>query len=216
MTFDPFGWLAHAVPEQLLHQLIRLVMLLVLLVFLVHRLAEYPLFAIKALWGAETTLFLVLILAFLLRTTPQIRSSGLREIVVPLIGSALPFGLLLSPPAPAVVGTPLFFYGTLWWMTGATLLTVAGMWTLRRSFSITVEARTLVTSGPYRLIRHPIYLGEMLAAAGVAVIRFSPANMLVLLAFVAIQLCRARWEEGKLTRAFPEYRAFARRSWWFC
>ncbi len=146
---------------------------------------------------------------------PLDRSQGMREIVLPLIGSALPFALLLSPPATVVTTHPALLYALLWEMTAATALTVAGMWHLRRAFSITVEARVLVTSGPYRLVRHPIYLGEMLAAAGVAAIRFRVASLLVLLLFVAVQLLRARAEEEKLARTFPPYRTFAARSRWF-
>ncbi len=114
-----------------------------------------------------------------------------------------------------MTGNPPLFYGLLWGMTAATGLTVWGMWTLRRSFSITVEARQLVTSGPYRLVRHPIYSGEILAAATVAAIRFSGVNLAILLIFAALQLWRSRLEEGKLSSVFPQYRDFAERSRWF-
>ena len=99
-------------------------------------------------------------------------------------------------------------------MTLATVLTVCGMWTLRRSFSITVEARELVVSGPYRWVRHPIYLGEMLAAAAVAVWRFSWISAMILCLFIAFQLVRARMEEEKLKRNFPDYEMYAEKVWW--
>jgi len=215
MIFDPFGTLSRYLPEPLLHRIIRFSMAALLLLFLVHRIQQYPLFAVKALWLAETVLFTVLIAAYLLRTNPVNRSSGVKEIIVPLLGSALPFALLIAPPAPIVTGNRTLFFALLWGMTAATALTVAGMWTARRVFSITVEARTLVTGGPYRLIRHPIYAGEMLAAAAVAGIRFSLANMAILSLFVGTQLYRSRLEEAKLCSTFPEYRDFARRSRWF-
>lgn len=215
MTFDPFGLAGRYLPEETLHRLIRLFMVLLLAVFLLHRLNQYRLFAVKALWLGETLLFAVLIVAYLFRSPPASRSLGVREIIVPLAGSALPFLLLLSPPAPLVTGNRPMFYGLLWGMTAATLLTVWGMWTLRGSFSITVEARQLVTSGPYRLVRHPIYAGEILAAATVAAIRFSAVNIVLLLLFITLQLWRTRMEEAKLSAVFPEYREFAGRSWWF-
>ena len=37
---------------------------------------------------------------------------------------------------------------------------------LRHLFSIMAEARELVTSGPYRLVRHPLYLAEQVATLG--------------------------------------------------
>lgn len=215
MEFDPFGRLARRVSEELLHRLIRFGMVALLIVFLVRRITEYPAYAVKALWFLETLLFAVLITAFLFRTVPLDRARGVREILLPLAGSALPFVLLLSPPATFVVGHPSILCALLWEMTAATTLTVAGMWQLRRAFSITIEARELVTGGPYRLVRHPIYLGEMLAAAGVTAIRLCAANLLILLLFVALQLLRARGEEEKLARTFPSYRAYAVRSRWF-
>jgi protein-S-isoprenylcysteine O-methyltransferase Ste14 len=215
MIFDPFQMAGRHLGEERLHRLIRAFMVLVLAAFLIHRVSQYRLFAVKALWLAETALFSVLILAFLLRTNPVNRSRGAAEIIIPLVGSALPFSLLLSPPAPFVTGNRALFFSLLWGMALATLLTVSGMWTLRRSFSITVEARVLVTGGPYRLIRHPIYSGEILAAVAVAAIRFSPANLGIILLFIAIQLYRSRLEEQKLAATFPEYREFAGRSFWF-
>jgi protein-S-isoprenylcysteine O-methyltransferase Ste14 len=213
--FDPFGRLARYVPETLLHLLIRLTMILVLAAFLVLRVREYPLFALKPLWLAETLLFVVLIVAVALRGIPLERSRGIREIAVPLVASLLPFTLLLSPPVPRVTASRVLLYGVFWWMTGATCLTIWGLWTLRRAFSITVEARALVTGGPYRFVRHPVYLGELLSAAGVALLRFSPVNCLLLVLFIALQLLRSRWEEAKLSRSFPGYASYAARSLWF-
>lgn len=215
MSFDPFGLASRHLTEESLHRMVRGFMVLLLAGFLIHRLGQYRLFAVKALWLAETLLFLILIVAYLFRSHPVSRSRGVGEIVIPLIASALPFALLLSPPNGRVTGNPPLFYGLLWGMTAATGLTVWGMWTLRRSFSITVEARQLVTSGPYRLVRHPIYSGEILAAATVAAIRFSGVNLAILLIFAALQLWRSRLEEGKLSSVFPQYRDFAERSRWF-
>jgi protein-S-isoprenylcysteine O-methyltransferase Ste14 len=87
-------------------------------------------------------------------------------------------------------------------------LTLWGLWTLRRSFSITVEVRSLVLKGPYRWIRHPIYLGEILTAGIVMMWRFSWINVLIWTVFVFIQIVRARLEERKLSAFFPEYYSY--------
>lgn len=215
MRFDPFGVCSRFVAESAIHRIIQGFMVLVLLGFLLHRVRQYHLFAVKTLWFAESALFVVLIIAYLFRSSPVNRSSGVQEILIPLAGSALPFALLLTPPLPAVIAHRALLLALLWVMAAATGLTVAGMWSLRRSFSITVEARELVTTGPYRFVRHPVYCGEILAAAAVAVIRFSFANIALLVLFTAIQLYRTSLEEQKLAATFPEYRDFARVSWWF-
>jgi protein-S-isoprenylcysteine O-methyltransferase Ste14 len=179
------------------------------------RINQYKGFLLKPLWAVETLIFVVLIMAFLIRDNPVDRAKGLEEVMIPVIGALLPFLLLFSPPAPWIWKSRSLTLAVFWWMTLSTGLTVWGMWTLRRAFSITVEARSLISKGPYRWIRHPIYFGEILTAGAVAAWRFSWPNLLVLVCFVVIQLFRAKMEEGKLERSFPEYNGFRERTWWF-
>jgi protein-S-isoprenylcysteine O-methyltransferase Ste14 len=63
----------------------------------------------------------------------------------------------------------------------------------------------LVTTGPYRLVRHPIYLGLALLAMGQALAFGSwPALMIVLSGIVPTFAWRARAEERLLSRTFGE------------
>jgi protein-S-isoprenylcysteine O-methyltransferase Ste14 len=213
--FDPFGWAARVVPERWLHRSIRAGAVGVFAVFFTRRLMQYDDFLLKPLWVVETIIYLVLATAFISRLDPVDRSRGVREIVVPLAGGVLPFALLTSAPHPAVWTNSVLLHGVFWWMTAATALTVWGMWVMRKTFSITVEARAVVTAGPYRWLRHPIYLGELLTAGAVMAWRFSWLNLALFALFVTIQLFRSRWEERKLARVFPAYAGWAQRAWWF-
>ncbi|MEE9910443.1 MAG: isoprenylcysteine carboxylmethyltransferase family protein [Deltaproteobacteria bacterium] len=213
--FDPFGWLTQYVSAKTLHGMIRFGIMVILLVFLVHRVLSYHRYWFKPLWAAETLIFVVFLASYALRRDPVSRSRGIREIVIPLVGGVLPFALLLSPPYPWATGSEKFFTIIFIWMTAATCLTIWGLWTIRRSFSITVEARALVAGGPYRLVRHPVYLGEMLTAGAVALLRLSWMNVFLLGLFIVIQLYRSRMEETKLALIFPEYRDYAAKSHWF-
>jgi protein-S-isoprenylcysteine O-methyltransferase Ste14 len=83
------------------------------------------------------------------------------------------------------------------------------MASLGRSFSLTPQARGLVTRGPYRLVRHPLYLGEVLNVIGIMVAVGSVTVVLAALVVVAGEVTRACLEERLLRRSFPEYdRAF--------
>jgi protein-S-isoprenylcysteine O-methyltransferase Ste14 len=87
-----------------------------------------------------------------------------------------------------------------------------GLAYLRRSFSIIPEARRLVTGGPYSLSRHPVYLGEVVAAVGVNLATAGWLGALAIVYFVTAELLRIRFEERVLAQAFPdEYPAYARR-----
>jgi len=79
---------------------------------------------------------------------------------------------------------------------------------LRFSFSILPEARAMVTGGPYRLVRHPIYLGEIIAGFGLVVTLLSWFSLAVLISFIAAQLYRTYIEEGVLVKAIPGYAAY--------
>jgi protein-S-isoprenylcysteine O-methyltransferase Ste14 len=71
-----------------------------------------------------------------------------------------------------------------------------------------------VTSGPYRLVRHPIYLGFVLLTMGEALAFGSwPALIVVLCGIVPTFVWRARAEETLLSRIFGErYLVYRRRT----
>jgi protein-S-isoprenylcysteine O-methyltransferase Ste14 len=81
--------------------------------------------------------------------------------------------------------------------------------TLGRCFGILPEVRGLVMRGPYRLVRHPVYLGELGACAGLVLASPTPWNLGVAAAFTAAQATRIRLEERALLGEFPEYAEYA-------
>jgi protein-S-isoprenylcysteine O-methyltransferase Ste14 len=79
------------------------------------------------------------------------------------------------------------------------------------SSAVTVkESHTLIRTGPYRHVRHPIYSGLLLALCGTAiVIGEVRAVLAVALAFLAL-LYKSRIEEARMRASFPEYDAYRR------
>ena len=89
---------------------------------------------------------------------------------------------------------------------------LAAVLALGRCFGVLPEARGLVTRGPYSVVRHPVYLGELGAAVGLVVAASSLRNIVALSAFIGAQSVRMRLEERALTAEFPEYEAYAART----
>ena len=83
---------------------------------------------------------------------------------------------------------------------------------LQRCFGMAPEARGLVTGGAYRLVRHPLYLGEFVAFLGALLPVLSPFTLLIYLTFCGLQARRVALEERVLAETFPEYGEYRRRT----
>jgi protein-S-isoprenylcysteine O-methyltransferase Ste14 len=95
----------------------------------------------------------------------------------------------------------------------ATVLLFIARYQIGRSFSITPQARELVTHGIYSKIRNPIYVFSGMLAAGVALV-LEPYALSLLIVLVPVQILRARREAKVLEEKFgDEYRAYREKTW---
>jgi protein-S-isoprenylcysteine O-methyltransferase Ste14 len=151
-------------------------------------------------------IFITALLALMvLRHTPRARTSGLLPRITAVAGTYLGVGIALLPPAnltPSLsfVAILLILFGF-----GFALFSVLN---LGRSLSLLPEARRLVTRGPYALIRHPLYLGEAIALAGLTLQFLSPLALILFAAQCACQIARMVNEERVLASTFPEYEEY--------
>jgi protein-S-isoprenylcysteine O-methyltransferase Ste14 len=95
-----------------------------------------------------------------------------------------------------------------------------GLWAIARaqlgdSFSVTPQARALVTTGLYRKIRNPVYVFGGIGVAGFMMYVGRPIMLLLFLVLIPIQILRARAEGRKLEARFGDAYSEWKQHTWF-
>jgi protein-S-isoprenylcysteine O-methyltransferase Ste14 len=147
----------------------------------------------------------LMIRAYLTRLPVRATTTAVAVNAAALVATALPLVIPLiqretTAAVPLVVGDLLLLSGLGW-----------SVWSLRslgRSFSVIPQARAVVSTGPYRLVRHPLYLGEIVATLGLAILRPSPTTIGIWLVLCVLQAFRATREEEVLATALPDYDSY--------
>jgi len=98
-------------------------------------------------------------------------------------------------------------------IVGIAMLTLA-RYQLGNSFSVTPQARRLVTNGIYAHIRNPVYVFSAIGLSGLALYFDKPRYLLGLLILLPMQVMRARAEGHVLEEKFgDEYRQYKAKTW---
>jgi methyltransferase len=139
-----------------------------------------------------------------------LRAAGAREPlhdVFPLMQVAYPAAFLAmafeawsrGADANAVFMAGLIVFALAKWIKYWAIATLGRRWSFR---VLVLPGSPLITTGPYRFIRHPNYLGVIGEIAGMAVMAQAPiAGITSLLVFAALIAMRIRVEERALDRS---------------
>lgn len=151
----------------------------------------------------------LMIFLFIGRRLPVTRVQGWRPLLAALVGSNMPF-LFLALPRVHLSATLLIVSNIQTAIGLMASIVVAGF--LGRSFGILPQARKLVLGGPYRIVRHPLYLAEQIATFGIMWQFAQPWSFLVAIGCFLAQLPRMHYEEKILARTYSNYEAYKTRT----
>ena len=119
--------------------------------------------------------------------------------VVSLIGP-----MLVGPAAAAALAPEL---ATALLSAAGLSVVIGGKLSLGRSFGLMPANRGIVSTGLYRLVRHPIYMGYLITHVGFLLANATFWNVLIFLAADITLMIRAVYEERVLARD-PAYRDY--------
>jgi protein-S-isoprenylcysteine O-methyltransferase Ste14 len=72
--------------------------------------------------------------------------------------------------------------------------------------------QTVVTSGPYRFVRHPMYIGAFLMYLGMPLVLGSVGALIIGISIVALMIWRTSREDLALRQELPGYEEFTKRT----
>jgi protein-S-isoprenylcysteine O-methyltransferase Ste14 len=163
--------------------------------------------------GSYTSLFFaieqaILVVLFLGRRRSTATSTRPFDWVTATLGGWLP---LATQPVGDGLGLATVS-GSLIQVAGLSL-TIVSFLTLGKSFGVVAANRGLKVHGPYRVVRHPIYLSHTVTQIGFLVANYHPLNFTILAAVWICQLLRIRAEERVLTET-ADYATYRGRVRW--
>jgi protein-S-isoprenylcysteine O-methyltransferase Ste14 len=126
---------------------------------------------------------------------PALEPTDMCEVLVPTLTFLMPFlilnqGLIFGSPYSLPVLFPITLFGLVW--------AFISLFYLRRSFAVLPTVRGVVMDGPYKIVRHPLYLGETLYIFGAMMLGFSMISLILFALTLLLMKFRIDMEEKKM------------------
>ncbi|MGY4258880.1 protein-S-isoprenylcysteine O-methyltransferase Ste14 [Bradyrhizobium sp. USDA 4516] len=153
--------------------------------------------------------YLMLALLILTRGPAKAQAEGLLPRIAAFAGTYWPWTITFFDRTD---GALLNLASTVCVLIGMIMI-LATVRHLGRSFSLVPQARSVVQSGPYRWIKHPLYLSEEIVFLGVVLQHLSWMTVAWLFLHIGIQVSRILYEEDVLRRTLPEYSSYEASRW---
>ena len=182
---------------------------------LIVRLDEYWVYLVNGIYGtpllslsvtALSALYMTFVaLILLLARKPLARYETLMPNLLAVIAG---FGIYCFGLLTPAETRPMGLYLPLTLLAAGVAIVLWSLSYLRRAFSVVPQARTVIRTGPYAYIRHPMYVGNILTITGLGLLLSTPVALVLSLVISALQVCRARYEDRLLSSTFVDYGAY--------
>ena len=134
----------------------------------------------------------------LTRPTPTVRDYSIASSIAVIVAYAYPYAQVIYLRwSPGYVASPGVGLALVIFAAGLSLVTLL---TLGRWFGVRPAVRGLATSGPYRFVRHPMYLSYILADVGYNLEEWNFVTLLLVLVGWAALVYRIHAEERVLSQ----------------
>jgi protein-S-isoprenylcysteine O-methyltransferase Ste14 len=153
--------------------------------------------------------YMLVALLIMTRSPAKAEAHGLLPRIAAFVGSYLPWTITFlgktDQALPNLASTACVLIGT--------IMMLDALRHLGRSFSLVPQARSVVQTGPYRRVKHPLYFAEEIVVLGVVLQYLTPVTVIVLILHIGVQVCRILCEEDLLRRNCPEYSSYEASRW---
>lgn len=153
--------------------------------------------------------YMLLALLIITRPPAKAQANGRLPRIAAFVGTYMPWTIAIfgetDKALPNLASTACVLIGMI-----MMLVTIRH---LGRSFSLVPQARNVVQTGPYRWIKHPLYLAEEIAVLGVVLKNPSLLTAALLVLHIGVQVWRIYYEEDLLRRNCPEYSSYEASRW---
>lgn len=151
--------------------------------------------------------YFLIVTLFIIRSPVKAKTGSVWANITALVATFMPFLIPFLADCSAGLMTPVLSNAI---TALGTAFSVYSLSTLGKSFSIIPQARCFVRNGAYKIVRHPVYLGELIAVLGIVIARLSFSTIVVYILFTVLMMYRAQHEEKLLRDVFPDYEAYAK------
>lgn len=145
-----------------------------------------------------------------LKNMPKVVDNRMSSLFLAIFVTIHPVFVLFSPKSAILA--PMIHQAGIEMNTLVGLFILWSLLSLRSNLTVLPEANQLVTTGPYKFVRHPLYLAYIVLSIDEILIYQSFIVFILAVLQIMLLCVRARREETVLLKSIPSYKEYCART----